>query len=426
MNGAREPAEVGGGAEVGTGRSCSSTSPNRWSKIRLARRPEDTDTVGSVRSSRSERRFQAWSFSSRISAHGRPSAAWAPMTAPMLDPPMWSTGMASSSRASEHADVAHAASAAAAEHEGHRRAGQVAADAPHVGTDAAADVVAHGELERRPPLRRRRRVLRSATAQQHQLGRCLGQRVAPRPPRQQPRQVVRGAIALAQQQHDIGPPGPALGGRILRIEPDDTPALGFLGRRCRDDVGAERVGELLDEPVTVGSAGGDVDGDHGWAVRLVGRIRGGGEAGCQQHGDARGDLRCRHERLEVLRRDADEQRITGDDGGPRAATAHEQRSFAERDTWAGVRGAHVVAIDLGEEADPPGDDAVHAIRRISDGEQARAGVGMQPLHLAGERTQRLVVEPGERDQLAEAVNRVLRRADDLRLTHRAPKPPGST
>ena len=154
---------------------------------------------------------------------------------------------------------------------------------------------------------------------------------------QQARQVVWRAVALAQQQHDVGPPGPALGGRIVRIEPDDAPALGFLGRRCRDDVGAERLGELLDEPVSVGGAGGDVDGDDGWAVRLVGGIRGGGEASGQQHGDACGDLRCRHERLEVLRRDADEQRIAGDDGGPRAATSHEQRSLAERDAWAGVR-----------------------------------------------------------------------------------------
>ena len=114
--------------KYGTHRSSICTSPTRSRSRAPLRRPPSSDSSGSVRSRRQ------WPNDLLVprapwSARSHPSAYSAAMNAPMLVPPIMSTGTAGFSERLEHADVREPARAAAAQRDADRAPGDEACHA---------------------------------------------------------------------------------------------------------------------------------------------------------------------------------------------------------------------------------------------------------------------------------------------------------
>ena len=165
-------------------------------------------------------------------------------------------------------------------------------------------------------------------------------------------------------------------------------------------------GELVEEPLEVVSADGGVDSDRRRRAhrrRVVGQREAGRQLARHTGGD---DGRRRHQRLELLGCEPDEERVAGDHGRARTATLEQHRTLAERDARPGLGSEHRSPVHVSEEADAPGDDAVQAIGRVPLAEQPYPGRHLQPLDGLGQRGEGLAAEPGEGNQRLQSDDRV--------------------
>ena len=230
----------------------------------------------------------------------------------MLEPPTTSTGIPSSSSARQHTDVGHAAGAASAEHQPHRVAGEQAPDAGDVGGRARSHVVRSRRLDGSRPGTAHAAGNGRRAAEEHEVDGRGGEGVDTGPPAGDAVEPVRRRIRPTHEHDAIG-------------LAEDRDRIG-VGAIDRDDVhaGADRTRQLVEQPPSFGRLDHGIDGDDRRPARMGVDLQWRGEAGGQQASDARRDVRARHQRDEPLRRDAHQQRVTGDDSGPRPPATDEQ------------------------------------------------------------------------------------------------------
>ena len=358
--------------------------------MRRARRPDDTDTVGTVRSRRSDRRRHTRSLSSSTSYHERPSAMLAADDGAHAraaddvdrDPQLVERA--------QHTDVGHAAGAAAAEHEPHRVAGEQAPDAGDVGGRARSHVVRRRRLDGSRPGAAHAAGNGRRAAEEHEVDGRGGEGVDTGPP---------GGDAVEPVRRRIGPPHEH--DAIGLAEDRDRIGVGAVDRDDVHAVADRRVSSSSNHRRSAGptmASTAMTAGRPGWASIASGVAK---RAANRRATPVETSERAINDG-EPLRWDAHQQRVTGDDRGPRPPAADEQRTLAERDPRPGVGGEPADPVGIEEEAHPAGEDPVHAVRRIAGAEQSAAGGQPEPLDVGGQRLAGLLVQPRERHQRLQA------------------------